>query len=163
MREVRDGQHISPDAPKSILDPLWMSELNWPTITAPDHVQQLLETVLPQVPAVPRGFRHGARVRARRVCGSRLRRGSDRVDRYQDRRDPQSLGLCGRSWLQPAAVCLGCRGHEEPQLAGWTTPGCSRPIPASDPRSARPANLQRIFASMVHPITATVRTSPCTA
>jgi len=32
VREVRDGQHISPDAPKSILDPLWMSELNWPTI-----------------------------------------------------------------------------------------------------------------------------------
>jgi transposase len=32
VREVRDGERRSPDAPKSIGDPLWMSQLDWPTI-----------------------------------------------------------------------------------------------------------------------------------
>ena len=64
-----------------------------------DHVPELLETVLPQVPAVPGGDRHGPRVRARRTGGSRLRRRSDRVVRDQDRRDPQSLCVRLGAWL----------------------------------------------------------------
>jgi transcriptional regulator with XRE-family HTH domain len=32
VREVRDGERVSPDAPKSVSDPLWMSQLDWPTI-----------------------------------------------------------------------------------------------------------------------------------
>jgi transcriptional regulator with XRE-family HTH domain len=32
VREVRDGERLSPDAPKSSLDPLWMAQLDWPTI-----------------------------------------------------------------------------------------------------------------------------------
>jgi Helix-turn-helix domain len=32
VREVCDGERRSPDAPKSIGDPLWMSQLDWPTI-----------------------------------------------------------------------------------------------------------------------------------
>jgi transposase len=32
VREVRDGQRVSPDAPKSIADPLWMAQLDWPAI-----------------------------------------------------------------------------------------------------------------------------------
>ena len=32
VREVRDGERVSPDAPKSCSDPLWMRQLEWPTI-----------------------------------------------------------------------------------------------------------------------------------
>jgi transposase len=32
VREVRDGLRVSPDAPKSCSDPLWMRQLEWPTI-----------------------------------------------------------------------------------------------------------------------------------
>jgi hypothetical protein len=32
VREVRDGERRSPDAPKSCADPLWMAQLNWPPI-----------------------------------------------------------------------------------------------------------------------------------
>src|SRR5947199_7926615 len=32
VREVRDGERVSPDAPKVIADPLWMAQLDWPTI-----------------------------------------------------------------------------------------------------------------------------------
>lgn len=32
MREVRDGIRQSPDAPKSSADPLWMLQLDWPSI-----------------------------------------------------------------------------------------------------------------------------------
>jgi transposase len=32
VREVRDGQRLSPDAPKSFGDPLWMAQLDWPAI-----------------------------------------------------------------------------------------------------------------------------------
>ena len=32
VREVRDGERGSPDAPKSIGDPLWMAQLDWPAI-----------------------------------------------------------------------------------------------------------------------------------
>lgn len=32
VREVRDGERVSPDTPKSVADPLWMLELDWPTI-----------------------------------------------------------------------------------------------------------------------------------
>jgi len=32
VREVRDGVRASPGAPKSSNDPLWMSQLEWPTI-----------------------------------------------------------------------------------------------------------------------------------
>jgi hypothetical protein len=32
VREVRDGVRVSPDAPKSCSDPLWMRQLEWPTI-----------------------------------------------------------------------------------------------------------------------------------
>jgi len=32
VREVRDGARGSPDAPKSCTDPLWMRQLEWPTI-----------------------------------------------------------------------------------------------------------------------------------
>ena len=32
VREVRDGERLSPDAPKSTGDPLWMAQLDWPTI-----------------------------------------------------------------------------------------------------------------------------------
>ena len=32
VREVRDGERLSPDAPKSLPDPLWMAQLDWPTI-----------------------------------------------------------------------------------------------------------------------------------
>jgi len=32
VREVRDGERLSPDAPKALSDPLWMSQLDWPTI-----------------------------------------------------------------------------------------------------------------------------------
>ena len=32
VREVRDGERVSPDAPKSVSNPLWMSQLDWPTI-----------------------------------------------------------------------------------------------------------------------------------
>ena len=32
VREVRDGERVSPDAPKAMEDPLWMGELDWPTI-----------------------------------------------------------------------------------------------------------------------------------
>ena len=135
VREVRDGERLSPDAPKALSDPLWMSAArladdhprSGPGASAevplggegaePHHVLELLEAVLPQVPAVPGSDRHGARVRARRTRRGRLRRRTDRVDRDQERRDPQSVGLCRGPGLQPAALCLGGRGHEEPQLA----------------------------------------------
>ena len=32
VREVRDGERLSPDAPKAMDDPLWMGELDWPAI-----------------------------------------------------------------------------------------------------------------------------------
>jgi len=32
VREVRDGERVSPDAPKALSDPLWMSQLDRPTI-----------------------------------------------------------------------------------------------------------------------------------
>jgi hypothetical protein len=32
VREVRDGARVSPDAPKSCSDPLWMRQLEWPPI-----------------------------------------------------------------------------------------------------------------------------------
>ena len=32
VREVRDGERLSPDAPKATRDPLWMSQVDWPTI-----------------------------------------------------------------------------------------------------------------------------------
>ena len=32
VREVRDEERLSPDAPKSLPDPLWMTQLDWPTI-----------------------------------------------------------------------------------------------------------------------------------
>src|SRR5258707_13142736 len=32
VREVRDGERVSPDARKPSSDPLWMSQLEWPTI-----------------------------------------------------------------------------------------------------------------------------------
>jgi hypothetical protein len=32
VREVRDGERLSPDAPRSPGDPLWMAQLDWPTI-----------------------------------------------------------------------------------------------------------------------------------
>jgi len=32
VREVRDGLRASPDAPKTATDPLWMRQLEWPTI-----------------------------------------------------------------------------------------------------------------------------------
>lgn len=32
VREVRDGARVSPDAPKSCTDPLWMRQLEWPAI-----------------------------------------------------------------------------------------------------------------------------------
>src|SRR5580704_14328543 len=32
VREVRDGERLSPDAPKVLTDPLWMTQLDWPTI-----------------------------------------------------------------------------------------------------------------------------------
>jgi transposase len=32
VREVRDGERVSPDAPQALSDPLWMSQLDWPTI-----------------------------------------------------------------------------------------------------------------------------------
>src|SRR5436305_9224227 len=32
VREVRDGARSSPDAPGSCTDPLWMRQLEWPTI-----------------------------------------------------------------------------------------------------------------------------------
>ena len=32
VREVRDGERLSPDAPKSLPDPLWMTQLDWPPI-----------------------------------------------------------------------------------------------------------------------------------
>jgi hypothetical protein len=32
VREVRDGVRLSPEAPKALADPLWMSQLDWPTI-----------------------------------------------------------------------------------------------------------------------------------
>jgi len=32
VREVRDGLRISPDTPKSLPDPLWMLQLDWPAI-----------------------------------------------------------------------------------------------------------------------------------
>jgi hypothetical protein len=32
VREVRDGERVSPDAPKSSADPLWMAQLDWPAI-----------------------------------------------------------------------------------------------------------------------------------
>jgi hypothetical protein len=32
VREVRDGERQSPDAPKSSPDPLWMLQLDWPAI-----------------------------------------------------------------------------------------------------------------------------------
>jgi hypothetical protein len=30
VREVRDGLRVSPDAPKSLPDPLWMLQVDWP-------------------------------------------------------------------------------------------------------------------------------------
>jgi hypothetical protein len=32
VRDVRDGARLSPDAPKATNDPLWMAQLDWPTI-----------------------------------------------------------------------------------------------------------------------------------
>jgi hypothetical protein len=32
VREVRDGERVSPVAPKPCSDPLWMRQLEWPTI-----------------------------------------------------------------------------------------------------------------------------------
>ena len=32
VREVRDGERRSPDAPKAPPDPLWMSQIDWPTL-----------------------------------------------------------------------------------------------------------------------------------
>jgi len=32
VREVRDGERLSPDAPKVTRDPLWMSQVDWPAI-----------------------------------------------------------------------------------------------------------------------------------
>jgi hypothetical protein len=32
VREVRDGLRVSPDAPKTLPDPLWMLQLDWPLI-----------------------------------------------------------------------------------------------------------------------------------
>jgi len=32
VREVRDGERRSPDAPKALPDPLWMSQVQWPSI-----------------------------------------------------------------------------------------------------------------------------------
>ena len=32
VREVRDGERLSPDALKPMNDPLWMAQLEWPTI-----------------------------------------------------------------------------------------------------------------------------------
>jgi transposase len=32
VRKVRDGQQESPEAPKAVADPLWMAQLEWPTI-----------------------------------------------------------------------------------------------------------------------------------
>ena len=32
VREVRDGERLSPDAPKLLADPLWMTQLDWPPI-----------------------------------------------------------------------------------------------------------------------------------
>ena len=134
VRQIRDGERLTHETAASP-DPLWMSQLEWPVIIHelglghPDevhlggasesahHLPEFLETVLSQVPAVPRGDHHGARVRARGARGSRLRRRSDRVVRDQNRRDPQSLRVRLGPRLQPTAVCLGGGGYEEPQLA----------------------------------------------
>ena len=32
VREVRDGERGSPDRPKSLREPLWMAQLEWPSI-----------------------------------------------------------------------------------------------------------------------------------
>jgi hypothetical protein len=32
VREVRDGDRLSPAAPKAMIDPLWMAQLDWPSI-----------------------------------------------------------------------------------------------------------------------------------
>ena len=32
VREVRDGERVSPAAPKTTRDPLWMSRVDWPAI-----------------------------------------------------------------------------------------------------------------------------------
>ena len=32
VREVRDGERVSPDAPKALSDPLWMAQVDWPVI-----------------------------------------------------------------------------------------------------------------------------------
>jgi hypothetical protein len=29
VRQIRDGVHASPDAPKSVVDPLWVSQVDW--------------------------------------------------------------------------------------------------------------------------------------
>ena len=65
VREVRDGLRVSPDAPKTLPDPLWMLQVDWPALIhdlglgapaevpvggagpASDDLLELLETVLP--------------------------------------------------------------------------------------------------------------------
>jgi hypothetical protein len=103
VREIRAGLKDSPVVPKALSDPLWMAQLDWLTIIHDlglghplkflweERAQHLTtysnfwKQFLPQVSAVPRSLRHGARVRAGRTRGGRLRRGADRVDRAQDR------------------------------------------------------------------------------
>jgi hypothetical protein len=85
VREVRDGLRHSPDAPKACADPLWMLQLDWLSIIHDlglghplkfiweEKAQQLTtysnfwKQFYRKFPAVPRGDRHGARVRARRT------------------------------------------------------------------------------------------------
>jgi len=83
----------------------------------PDRLPELLEAVLPQVPGAPAGDGHRAGLHARGAGRGGLGRRSGRVGGSAYRRTAARVGI--RRWprLQPAALCLGDRRHEEPQLA----------------------------------------------
>ncbi len=87
VRQIRDGERLTHETAASP-DPLWMAQLEWPVIIhelglghpmkfiwegareSAHHLSEFLETVLSEVPAVPGGDHHRARVRARGTGGS---------------------------------------------------------------------------------------------
>ena len=135
VREVRDGLSGLAGRAQNVPDPLWMPQLDWPAIihdlglghplkfmweeraqhltTYPNFWKQFYRK-FPQyreASVTAREFEPGERVEVDYA--------GDPIEWYrdQDRRDPQSLRVRLRARLQPVAVRLGGRGHEEPQLA----------------------------------------------
>ena len=128
---------------KALTDPLWMRQLEWPTIihdlglghplkflweekaqhltTYPNFWKQFYRKFpqYRQASVTAREFEPGERVEVDYA--------GDPIEwvELEDRGDPQGVCVCRWSRLQPTAVCMGGRGHEEPQLARLLIGVCS--------------------------------------